>query len=40
MASTLSKFESSAFFLVGHLNIILYAATVDNEEARHHCGCL
>jgi hypothetical protein len=36
MASTLTKFESSEFYLRGHLKPLVYAAPVDNEEAFHH----
>jgi hypothetical protein len=36
MAPTLARFESSGFSPVGHLKTLVYAAPVDNEEARHH----
>jgi hypothetical protein len=36
MASTLARFESSGFFLWGHLKSLAYAAPIDNEEALHH----
>jgi hypothetical protein len=36
IVSTLAKFESSGFFLWGHLKSLAYAAPVGNEEALHH----
>jgi hypothetical protein len=36
MASTLARFESSAFVPVGTPKSLVYAAPVDNEDALHH----
>jgi hypothetical protein len=36
MASTLSRLDSLGLYLGGHLRPLVYAAPVDNEEARHH----
>jgi hypothetical protein len=37
MASTFAGSESSDFYLWGHLNTLVYAAPVDNEETLHRC---
>jgi hypothetical protein len=36
VASTLARFESSGFLLMGTLKTLMYAAPVDNEEALRH----
>jgi hypothetical protein len=36
MASTLTRFESTGFYLREHLKTLVYKAPVDNKEALHH----